>query len=151
MKRTTFAINALAVSFVAAFINLVGHETTHGILATLVGKKWIQLNLFFADSIWVGEPSKIGDGIVAGGAAIMNIIIALIAIMLFTKKSIASNGTLRLFLFYLAAYNLFSGFGYLFTDPLFYSPGGENIGDWKKIVSLLGGGWGIRAIISLIG
>jgi hypothetical protein len=56
-----------------------------------------------------------------------------------------------LFLYYLTAYNLFAGFGYLFTDPLFYQPGGENLGDWKKIVDMLGGGWNVRLPISLIG
>jgi hypothetical protein len=54
-------------------------------------------------------------------------------------------------LFYLAAYNTFAGFGYLFTDPLFYEPGGENLGDWKQIVDLLGGGWNVRLPISLLG
>ena len=56
-----------------------------------------------------------------------------------------------MFLFYLTAYNLFAGFGYLFTDPLFYQRGGENLGDWKKIVDMLGGGWNVRLPISLIG
>ena len=34
----------------------------------------------------------------------------------------------------MTVFNLFGGFGYLFTDPLFYQRGGENLGDWKKIV-----------------
>lgn len=151
MKKFNFAVNALAISFAAIFIKQVGHESAHGILATLVGAKWTQLNLFFADSTWIGEPDQLGEGILTGGAAIVNIVIALIAMTMFAKKSAASNGTLRLFLFYLTAYNLFAGFGYLLTDPLFYQPGGENLGDWKKIVDMLGGGWNVRLPISLIG
>lgn len=151
MKKSTFAVNALAISFVAIIIKQVGHEASHGILATLVGAKWTQLNLFYADAVWIGEPNRLGEGILTGGAAIVNIIIALICAWLFNKSSLASRGALRLFLFYLTAYNLFAGFGYLFIDPLFYQPGGENLGDWKKIVDMLGGSWAVRLPISLIG
>ena len=151
MKQSVFVINALAISFIAVFIKQVGHESAHGILATIVGAKWTQLNLFFVDSIWVGELNQLGEGILTGGAAIVNIIVALVCASLFKRGSIASHPTLRLFLFYLTAYNLFAGFGYLFTDPLFYQPGGENLGDWKKIVAMLGGDWAARIPISLIG
>ena len=151
MKRSTLIINVLAISFIAVFIKQVGHESAHGILATLVGAKWTQLNLFFAESVWVGERSEIGSAILTGGAAIVNIITALVGASLFKSRAIASNPTLRLFLFYLTVYNLFAGFGYLFTDPLFYQPGGENLGDWKKIVDMLGGSWAVRILISLIG
>ena len=151
MKRSTYAINALVIAFVAIFVKQVGHESAHGILGMLVGAKWTQLNLFFSDSAWIGESSPFGNAILTGGAAIVNITIALIAARLFNKRSIASNWTLRLFLFYLTAYNLFAGFGYLFTDPLFYQRGGKNLGDWKKIVDMLGGGWNVRLPISLIG
>jgi hypothetical protein len=51
----------------------------------------------------------------------------------------------------MAAYNTFTGFGYLFTDPLFYQQGGENLGDWKQIVDILGGGWNVRLPISIVG
>ena len=51
----------------------------------------------------------------------------------------------------MTAFNLFAGFGYLFIDPLFYQPAGRNLGDWKIIVELLGGGWNVRLPISLIG
>jgi hypothetical protein len=141
----------LAISFVALFITQVGHEATHGILATVVGAKWTQLNLFFSDHKWAADPSRTGEMILTGGAAIANILIGIIAATLFKHKSIASRPTLRLFLFYLTAYNTFTGFGYLFTDPLFYQRGGENLGDWKKIIDLLGGGWNVRLPIALIG
>ena len=40
MNKSTFAINALAIAFVAIFINQVRHESAHGIWASLVGAKW---------------------------------------------------------------------------------------------------------------
>lgn len=151
MRKSTFVIHALAISFAGIFIKQVGHESAHGILATRVGARWTQLNLFYADSAWPGAPNQLGEGILTGGAAIVNIALALICAALFKNKTIASRGTVRLFLYYLTAYNLFAGFGYLFTDPLFYQRGGENLGDWKKIVDMLGGGWNVRLPISLIG
>src|SRR5688572_23551240 len=144
-------INILSVSFVAIFIAQVGHEATHGILATLVGAKWTEFNLFFVDHQWPGEMNLTGEIMIKGSAAILNILVGLLAAYLFNRNPSASNWTRRLFLFYLAAYNTFAGFGYLFTDPLFYKSGGENLGDWKQIVDLLGGGWNVRLPISLIG
>ena len=147
MKKTTLAINALTIAFTAAWLEQVGHESAHGVLATLVGATWTQLNLFFAEHAWTGQPSPLGEGILTGGAAIFNILLALISMALFKR----TKSTVRLFWFYMAVFNLFGGFGYLFTDPLFYQRGGENLGDWKKIVDILGGGWNARLPIALIG
>jgi hypothetical protein len=144
-------INILSISFAALFITQVGHEATHGIVANLVGAKWTQFNLFFVDHQWPGEVNLTGELIIKSSAAILNIIVGLLAAYLFNRNPSASNWTRRLFLFYLAAYNTFTGFGYLFTDPLFYQPGGENLGDWKQIVDMLGGGWNVRLPISLVG
>ncbi|WP_322513048.1 hypothetical protein [Chloroflexus sp.] len=52
---------------------------------------------------------------------------------------------------YFAAYSLFMSFGYLFTDPLFYQPGGAQLGDWKQVIDQLGDSWVVRAPILLIG
>ena len=151
MKKSTFAANTLAIAFTAIFLTQIGHESAHGVLSSLVGAKWTQLNLLFADHRWVGEPNQLNEGILTGGAAIVNIIIAIICAALFKSKSIASRGILRMFLFYLTAYSLFTGFGYLFVDPLFYQRGGANLGDWRKVIDLLGGGWGVRLPILLVG
>lgn len=147
MKKSILAINALAIAFTAAWFEQVGHEATHGILAALVGAKWTQLNLFFAEHAWAGQASPLGEGILTGGAAIFNILLALVSMVLFKR----TTSTARLFWFYMTVFNLFGGFGYLFTDPLFYQRGGENLGDWKKIVDMLGGGWNVRLPITLIG
>ena len=152
MNKAAFTINALTIAFVAVGIEQIVHETTHGILATLLGAKWTELNLFYVEHVWVGvlsaNPPSLATGIIAGGAAIANIVLALIS-MLFFKKT--GSPSLRLFWFFMAAFNLFAGFGYLFIDPLFYRPDGTNLGDWKRIVALLGGGWNVRLPITLVG
>lgn len=152
MKRNfIFVINTLAIALIAVLIKQIGHESFHGIGALFVGAKWTQLNLFYSDHAWVGTPNLAGEIIIAGNAAIMNILLCFLFAALFKSKYAIQNPALRLLFFFLTAYNLFAGFGYLFTDPLFYQAGGENLGDWKKIVEWLGGGWNVRLPISLIG
>ena len=152
MSKAAFTINAVSIAFVAVSIEQIVHESTHGILATLLGARWTELNLFYVEHSWVGvlsaNPPLLATGIIAGGAAIVNIILALISMVFFKKTG---SPTLRLFWFFMAAFNLFAGFGYLFIDPLFYQPDGTNLGDWKRIVGLLGGGWNVRLPIILIG
>jgi hypothetical protein len=104
-------INILSISFVALFITQVGHEAAHGIIANLVGAKWTQFNLFFVDHQWPGKMDLAGEILIKGSAAILNIIVGLLAVYLFNRKPSASSWTRRLFLFYLAAYNTFTGFG----------------------------------------
>ena len=70
MNKTNFTINALAIAFVAVFIEQVGHESSHRILAMLVGAQWTQLNLFFAEHTWAGDMNQAGEAILTGGAAI---------------------------------------------------------------------------------
>ena len=70
MNKTNFTINALAIAFVAVFIEQVGHESSHGILATLVGAQWTQLNLFFAEHTWAGDMNQAGEAILTGGALV---------------------------------------------------------------------------------
>ena len=93
------------------------------------------------------EPSILGEGITQGSAAVFNIVCALGCVATFRR--LQSRPNLRLFVFFFGAYSLFSGFGYLMVDPLLASP--DSPGDWAKIVMLLGGGWGVRVPIIIVG
>jgi hypothetical protein len=79
----------------------------------------------------------------------VNIATGLLAVALFAAGGLRARPRLRLFTMYFAAYSLLAGFGYLMIDPLLYQPGAA--GDWKKIIGLMGGGWGVRAPIALFG
>lgn len=150
-QRLISIINVLAISFVAIFLKQVGHEVSHGVLAEMVGAKWTQLSLFYAEHVWPREISWWGETIITGGATIANIIAAFIGVWFFQHESLAQYVNLRLFLFFFTAYNIFAGFGYLFADPLMYQRGGENLSDWERIITMLGGGWEARIPILLIG
>ena len=145
------AAHASAVALLAATLEQVVHEATHGVAALLVGKRWDALHFFACLSTWPAAPSPLGDGVVSGSAALVNIACALLSMALLARGALARRPLARLLLFYFAAFSLFAGFGYLMVDPLFFNPAGENLGDWKKIVALLGGGWSARAPIAALG
>ncbi len=144
-------VNAIAIAIVAVLAEQIGHEITHGIAAIIVGKDWQILNLFAVYSVWPGDADAFGDGVVAASAALLNIFTGFVAIFFFGTATFANRPTWRLFWLYFAGFSLLAGFGYLMVDPLFYRPGGGNLGDWQKIVDLLGGTWAVRAPISAVG
>lgn len=146
------ALNAVSIAIIAALTAQVLHEACHAIAVVLVGARLKAYSpLFAVDHDWVGEVNTLGNLIIASNAALFNILTAIIAIMLFSRPLIMRRPMLRLFLLFFGAYSLFSGFGYLMVDPLFYQPGGENLGDWKQVVEFFGGGWAIRILISVVG
>lgn len=150
-SKPIFLVNVMAVALLAVLATQVGHESFHGVISMLTGAQWTELNLFYSAHTWQGTPTPTGDLLIAGSAAIINILLCFLFAYLFNSKAALRNPTLRLFFFFLAAYNLFTGFGYLFTDPLFYNPDSQNLGDWKRVVDFLGGGWNARLPISLLG
>jgi hypothetical protein len=134
----------------AALFVQVSHEATHGIAALLVGARWQAFNLFGVESVWPGQPNEWGDVVIAGSAAIINILVGIVCVALFSAQFALRRPLLRLLLLYTGAYSLLTGFGYIFFDPLFYSPQ-DTLGDWRRIVSTLGGGWEVRIPLILIG
>lgn len=137
-------VNAIATAFVAALTVQVFHELCHGVAALLVGGRFEALNLFAARTTEpVGGWQEV---IVAGNAAIMNIIGAILAMLLLFR---VRAGLGRMFLLYFGAYSLFTGFGYLMFDALFRVEQGT--GDWARVLALLDGGWALRAAIAAIG
>lgn len=144
------ATNASAIALVALLLVQVLHEACHGIASLLVGARWTAWNLFAVDHRWVSPINKTGEIIIAGNAALINVLFGIICVLLFSQPWTTRWPTLRLFILYAGAYSLFTGFGYLLFDPLFYSPG-SSLGDWRQVISLLGAGWELRIPLILIG
>lgn len=143
--------NILMVAFAALVAEQILHEAVHGFTALLVGARWEALNFFASYSSWPGgsDPGFWQTSAIPGAAALVNILCAFVCILLFESFRMNSRPFLRLFVFFFGAYSLFSGFGYLFFDPLF--AGSQSIGDWARVVMMLGGGWEIRIPITLVG
>jgi hypothetical protein len=144
-------LNVLLVAFVSLFLEQIMHEVSHGLTASAVGARWEKLYFWAADWDWpTGEVSEHGwrSAAIAASGALLNLFVALVCILLFNRVG-SEQGFLRLFLFFLGAYSLFSAFGYFFFDPIFARP--DSPGDLATIVMLLGGGWLVRVPLILIG
>lgn len=150
-KRMILTINALTAALLGALGAQIFHEACHGIAAVLVGAEWQAFNLFAVLWAWPGTPNETGTLIVEGIPALLNILTGFLAVFLFGRALQQKNAMPALFWMYFAGYSLFMGFGYLFVDPLFYQPGSEQVGDWRKVIDMLGGSWGVRIPILLIG
>ena len=144
-------LNAVSIAIVAALATQVFHESCHAVAVVLAGARLKWFNLFGISYVWVGEMNRWKQAIIAGNAALMNILTGMIAVALFSRRWVMRRPTLRLFLLYLRAYSLLSGFGILMIDALLYQPGGQNLGDWGRVLDLLDGSLAVRILIGLAG
>lgn len=144
-------VNALAAALLGALAAQVLHEAFHGITAVLVGAQWQAFNLFAVLWAWTTTPNETGTVLVEAVPALVNILLGFLGVYLFGRAARQQRGRLALFSMYFAAYNLFMGFGYLLVDSLFYQPGSEQVGDWQKVIQILGGSWAVRLPLLLIG
>jgi hypothetical protein len=147
---TTAIINTVSIAVLAALAEQVMHEVSHGLATLFVGANWDALNLFASYSSWNGAADPVGQFIISGNAAIVNVIAGSLCLFLFSRSWLIARPLFRLFILYFGAYSLLAGFGYLLVDPLFYKPG-ANLGDWKQVVAYFGGGWAVRIFIFSIG
>ncbi len=145
------AFNGLVIALVALLLTQIGHEGVHAISGVLLGEELRVFNLFAVDFIDFNAIPEDVLLIVAGSAAAVNILVGIACVLLFRTSWAKTNPSLRLFIMYLGAYNLFTGFGYLFMDPLLYNPDAASYGDWRQIIHILGGGWEVRLPILLVG
>lgn len=144
-------LHAAAAALIAASAEQIVHEVCHGVVATLVGKRWTFFNLFAAGSVWPAAAGELGDTLVAGSSAVLNIACGSAGVWLLARWPAAAAPLARLLVTLFAAYSLFAGFGYLMVDAIFYRPGGANLGDWRRVIDALGGGLGVRAAIGGVG
>lgn len=142
------ALTTTSLALLAALLQQLIHESTHGLTTLAFGGVWEELNFFYMR----GEPGTPGPWpviVTKGGAAIVNIVIALAGVALYRRPALVLRPTLRLFVLYSTAYHALTGFGYLLFDPIFAKEG--SLGDWANIVMLFGGGWEVRIPIMLVG
>ncbi len=141
MKTSTNIILAAIIAFV---VTLYSHELTHLLLGLVFGTKIVSFCSWAVTMVTIEVEWQ--RAIVQGSAAIVNIIMGFFAAAKFWKTK---NGMTRAFLYYLAAFSWLVGFGYLLSDPILASS--DRNGDWAKVINLLGGSWGVRLPILLVG
>lgn len=142
------ALVIVLLAFVAVLITQITHEMTHAVAMWLVGTGVEAIQLFAVQGNPVTDPNA--QMIISGSAAIFNVVVGLLCVVLF--YTVARRNTLaRLLTLYLAGYMLMTGFGYFMVDALFYAPDAPFFPDWQYVIHLLGGGWDVRLPLLLIG
>jgi hypothetical protein len=131
------------VALAAAVVNQILHEGTHVLVALAVGGV-ARVQLFAVDTIAEGRVAHL---LVASSAAMVNIVAAAVAFSLARRMR---SPLPRLGMSLLAGFSAATGFGYLMFDAVFASPTNQ-VGDWKVVVQLLGGGAGLRIPLFLAG
>ena len=147
----TLTLNAVSIALVAALATQVFHESCHAVAVVLVGARLEWFNLFGVSYVWVAKISRWGHIIIAGNAALMNILTGTIAVALFSRRWVMRRPTLRLFALYFGGFSLLAGFANLIIAALLYRPGGQNAGDWERVLCLLDGGLAARIAMGLVG
>ncbi len=143
-------VNALAAALLGALATQVLHEAGHGVAALAVGAEWQAFNLFAVLWEWPSTPDDTGALIIEASPALLNILAGTVAALVLMQAR-GVRPMLHLFLMYLAGFSMFMGFGYLLVDPLLYRQGGEQLGDWWKVLDLLGGSWAVRIPLMVVG
>lgn len=148
-KQPTFAITVVIAALFAAFVTQISHELTHAIAMLIAGTGVNTFQLFGV----LGNPVVDTNAqlVISGSAAVVNVVIGILAGVIATSGVLRGVGALRLFVVYLAAYQLMTGFGYFFIDALLYAPDAPFFPDWQRVIHELGGGWDIRLPLLLVG
>jgi hypothetical protein len=141
--------NSLFTAAAALFFSQVLHESIHLFSAWAVGAHANAFNLFAVDTVLFKNGADTGKNIIIeGSASIVNVIIGFLSLLVFSAiKRMPS--LFRQFFLQLTGYSMLMGFGYFMFDALFYSPGA--VGDWKSILTMLGGSLYLRIPLILIG
>src|SRR5437763_1626913 len=86
------ASNAAAISVVAILVVQVFHEACHGVASVLVGARWTAWNLCAVDHRGPGGMNRSGERIIAGNAAIMNILFGVVCGLRFSPALFSPPG-----------------------------------------------------------
>ena len=147
--NSRFIFNSLFTAAAALFFSQVLHESIHLFASWAVGAQVNAFNLFAVDTVLFKNGTDTWKNLVIeGSASIVNVIIGFLSLLAFCAIK-RMPALLRQFFLQLTGYSLLMGFGYFMFDALFYSPGA--VGDWKSILTMLGGSLYLRIPLILIG
>lgn len=143
------SVNGLSTACTALFFTQVFHELVHLLAAWSTGVQVRGFNLFAVDTVITHEAVfRTREMIVQGSASLMNIVVGMVAAIVFTKvKRLPS--LFRQFLLQLAGFSFLMGFGYFLFDGLFYSEGAY--GDWSSVMDMLENPLALRLSLIAVG
>ena len=127
------------------------HEATHLLTQMIAGAKPVLLAFGCADTV---NPTANIDTVFwkimySGSAALMNIIIGFILLIVLKKCRLGPLS--RPFVLLLTLMHLSMGFGYFLRDGILYQPGSDNLGDWAKVLQNFDGSLALRIGMLVVG
>ena len=150
-SRLFMILNCLALGIIAMNLTAPVHEATHLLTQIAAGAQPVHLAFGSADTI---DPTTNIDTffwkvMYAGSAALMNIVIGFILLIILKKCKLGPLS--RPFVLLWTMMQLSMGFGYFLRDGIAYNPGPDNLGDWAKVLENFNGNLALRIGMLVVG
>ncbi|MBQ3331361.1 MAG: hypothetical protein IJG87_09320 [Ruminococcus sp.] len=150
-RRLFVILNCLALGIIAMNLTAPVHEATHLLTQMAAGAKPVALAFGCADTI---DPTANIDTVFwkimyAGSAALMNIVIGFILLIVLKKCKLGPLSRPLVLLTTLMHFSM--GFGYFLRDGILYQPGADNLGDWAKVLENFNGNIILRIAMLVVG
>lgn len=150
-SRLFLILNCLALGVIAMNLTAPVHEATHLLTQMIAGAKPVALAFGCADTV---NPTANIDTVLwkimyAGSAALMNIVIGFILLIVLKKCKLGPLSRPLVLLTTLMHFSM--GFGYFLRDGILYQPGSENLGDWAKVLENFNGNLILRIAMLVVG
>ena len=150
-NRLFMILNCLALGIIAMNLTAPVHEATHLLTQMIAGAKPVLLAFGCADTV---NPTANIDNVFwkimyAGSAALMNIVIGFILLIILKKCKLGPLSRPLVLLMTLMHFSM--GFGYFLRDGILYQPGSDNLGDWAKVLENFNGSIVLRIAMLVVG
>ena len=150
-SRLFVILNCLALGIIAMNLTAPVHEATHLLTQMIAGAKPVVLAFGCADTVnpTVNTDTFFWKIMYAGSAALMNIVIGFILLIVLKKAKLGPLS--RPFVLLLTMMHFSMGFGYFLRDGIAYNPGPDNLGDWAKVLENFDGNIFLRIGMLTVG
>lgn len=150
-NRLFVILNCIALGIIAMNLTAPVHEATHLLTQMIAGAKPVLLAFGCADTV---DPAVNIDTffwkiMYAGSAALMNIVIGFILLIVLKKCKLGPLS--RPLVLLTTMMHLSMGFGYFLRDGILYQPGADNLGDWAKVLENFNGSIVLRIAMLVVG
>ena len=151
-SRLFVILNCLSLGIIAMNLTAPVHESAHLLTQIAAGAQPVWLAFGSADTInpTADLTSVFWKVMYEGSAALINIIIGLILLIILKKFRLGQLS--RPLILMTAIMHLSMGFGYFLRDGIAYSPDPENnLGDWSKVLERFDGNIILRTAMLIVG
>ena len=150
-SRIFVILNCVALGIIAMNLTAPIHEATHLLTQMAAGAQPVWLAFGSAETInpTVNIDTFFWKIMYSGSAALMNIVIGIILLLILKKFKL--NPLSRALVLLTTMMHFSMGFGYFLRDGIAYNPGPNNLGDWAKVLENFDGNIALRIGMLVVG